>query len=395
MRIAICGPVNPFELKEFLNGCQNVPSINKGATAVNTLIREFLRLGHSVLVITATIPGESKDMVLCGDSLIIHIVRSNASIFLSHALSRVYMIPRLITTIKKYRGQFDVLHAQWTYDYAYASSLFASEVPVFCTIRDWCPFILSIQTGLRRIQWKIYEMIFRRVMSCKKMHFIANSEYTYDCVHSDYSDLDVDIIYNPINKDYILKEDRRYSDNSSFISIASSVFEGRKNIDTLLRAFKLFYSKHPQSSLKIVGDYSNENMMKELQKDGLLNGVEFLGLLDHTSLINQIDSCNCLVHPSIEETFGNILIEGMARKVVVIGGANSGAVPIVLAQGKCGILCNVLDVNSLYEAMEKSTDHMLRYSLVNNATEIVCSKYSSEIVALTHIRQYECNIERL
>ena len=59
-----------------------------------------------------------------------------------------------------------------------------------------------------------------------------------------------------------------------------------------------------------------------------------------------------MVHPSLEETFGNILIEAMACKCLPIGGIDSGAVPYVLQHGKLGVLCDVRSPKAIFNAMQ-------------------------------------------
>lgn len=390
MKILICGPVNPLELVDFLNKGQDVPNVNQTAMAVNTYVKELLRQGHTIKVVTSFIPGWEKDVILHGDRLTIHIVHSNPGIFVSHGFSRLYMIPRLKKAIGLYVKDCDVIHAQWTYDFAYAAESFSSVIPVFCTVRDWCPYILSLQHGFRKCQWYIYEYIFKKVLASDQIHFIANSDYTYNSIVNKYPQKKVSVIYNPIDKALIVDQKVNTLDHPVFISISGSVFEERKNILKLLEAFKLFRETHGNSILKIVGDHDglSDEKRNALQNKSLLQNVVFCGKLSHNELIHEIDNSSCLVHPSIEETFGNILIEGMARRVLVIGGKDAGAVPHVLDDGNCGVLCDVRDPYSIKNAMEQSLNPELYDSIINKATEVVNMKYKSDSVVKQHIQLY-------
>lgn len=383
MKIGIAGPVNPDELKDFLYKEQKIQPINKGATAVNTYIKELLRKGHSVIVFTSEIPSNEKESyIIVGEKLQIHVICSKPGVFLTHALSRIYMIRRLRNYMRNYINDIDVLHAQWTYDFALAAKAFECHLPVFCTVRDWCPYIMSLQKGLRNVQWKLYYCIFRKVMSSNNIHFIANSEYTYSQIIKMYPNKQIEIIYNPIDKDYILDKRLYELHNDVFISIAISLTEGRKNVYRLLEAFHLLRKERPNSQLKLVGN-GFENSTKEYKlysSLGLLEGVSLLGQLNHTKLIEEIDKSTCLIHPSLEETFGNILVEGMARRVPVIGGKNSGAVPQVLGNGVCGILCDVEDISSIKEAMNKACDKEYTKKIVEEATKNIKEKFSSDSI---------------
>ena len=390
MNITICGPINPSEFSDTLNYTGSLPNINRGASAVNTYVRELLRMGHNVVVVTQEVPNDEKnDIVLTGEKLTIHIVHSNAGIYISHALSRFYMVSRFKKVLNGYIPKTDVLHAQWSYDYAYASMAFRKQVPVFCTVRDWAPYITSLQKGLKRWQWKAYTIMSNKVLGMDGVHLIANSEYTYNSIKKAFPTKEVAIIYNPIDKELILNKKLVVPEKEEFVTIASSVFEYRKNINRLLEAFHLFHKRHSEIVLNIIGDYSgHEKEIENLNASSLLEGVKLLGSMRHRQLIEIIDKCTCLVHPALEETFGNILLEGMARRVVVIGGYKSGAVPTVLQNGRCGILCDVVDTASIIEAMEQSLNEKERERLINTATKELNGKYNSETIVNKHLMLY-------
>lgn len=390
MNITICGPINPSEFSDVLNYTDKLPNINRGASAVNTYVRELLRMGHKVVVVTQDVPSNEKDdIVLKGENLIIHIVHSNAGIYISHALSRFYMVTRLKKVLKGYIPKTDVLHAQWSYDYAYASMKFKKQVPVFCTVRDWAPYITTLQKGLKRWQWKAYTVMSNKVLGMEGVHLIANSEYTYNSIKKVFPAKEVAIIYNPIDKELILNKKIVIPAKDEFVTIASSVFEFRKNIRRLLEAFHQFHTKHPEVFLNVIGDYSgHKKEIESLKASSLLDGVRLLGSMRHRQLIEIIDKCTCLVHPALEETFGNILLEGMARRVVVIGGKKSGAVPAVLQNGRCGILCDVEKTESMVDAMEKALDKGVQDVLINSATTELNDKYNSEVIVYKHLMLY-------
>ena len=106
-------------------------------------------------------------------------------------------------------------------------------------------------------------------------------------------------------------------------------------------------------------------------------------------VIAAIDDSTCLIHPALEETFGNILLEGMARCVCVIGGDKSGAVPLVLNKGKCGILCDVTSVASMVDAMKKALNLKETQSLIEEGTSRLLGSYSSDVILEKHLQLYK------
>lgn len=393
MNICVCGPVNPFELKEYVDYSTGIISINRGSSSVNTFVAQLIRDGHDIIVITSDVPLDiTSDITYIGEHLTIHVVNSRPGIFMHHALSRFYMVGRLKKYIKEVIPYIDVLHCQWTYDYAMASRTFEKKVPTFCTVRDWCPYIITVQSSLmKKMQWCLYYLQFRYVMHSRRITFIANSDYTRDCISRSYPYKKVPVIYNPIDQNLILRERQGYPDNPVFISIASSATEKRKNIPLLLEAFSRFVKEFPTATLLLVGGgFTQDNpALAPYQAKGWFKNVELLGQLTHQGVIDAIDQSSCLIHPALEETFGNILLEGMARRVVVIGGEHAGAVPHVLGNGDNGILCDVTNAESMVDAMRRSMEFDTTAGLIERATRNLFLLYGSEVVAKKHIDVYQ------
>lgn len=397
MKIGIVAPCNPYELKEFLFDGQDVPNINKGASAVNTLVKEFLRKGHSVKVFTSY-DGTEAQKALVGQHVEIFMCHRKKPLPFTTFVYRLYMVPRIAKMIKKEVAGLDVLHAHWTYEYAMAAKMFVKKLPVFCTVRDWCPYIQTMQINFKsRLYWKVSRLVFECVMADKHIRFIANSHYTYNSIVDKYPRKDVKIIPNSIERSYILDKEKQHIGTSTFIAISQAIDDKRKNYDRLLLAFKSFHNKYPDSILRLVGAgfVSDNQYVLKWKESGLLSGVELYGFVNHDKLMELIDASSCLIHPSLEETFGNILLEGMARCKPCIGGLKSGAVPMVLGNGKYGILCDVQNIGSIICAMEKSRDENFTTELVLRATCHLKETYASDIVANSHIALYQKSLNDL
>ena len=75
---------------------------------------------------------------------------------------------------------------------------------------------------------------------------------------------------------------------------------------------------------------------------------------------------------------------GMARRVAVVGGRDSGAVPDVLGQGKYGILCDVRDPEDLCRALRSAE----RREQVDAATAYILREYASDRIAQKQVEIY-------
>lgn len=389
MNIGIVSSFNPHEILPYLNKGQEIPNINKAATAVNIIVKELLEQGHQVTIFTSY-PKKGGIKVLKGNNITIYLVSREKRIPKTGLFIRLYMVRRLINMMKTRLKGIEILHAHWTYEYALAAKYFSKKMPVFCTVRDWCPYIYSCQKGFKnKLHWKVNYYIFKKVMKGNNIHFIANSSYTYTQIKNQYPEKKISIIPNPIDKQYILKERNYYPKNEIFISISQGI-DIRKNLERLLEAFYIYHKQAPSSRLMLVGrDFVNNNShVLRWEAKGYLDGVELHGWVDHEQLMTLLDSVSALVHPSLEETFGNILLEGMARRIPVIGGIHSGAVPKVLGDGEYGILCDVSDAKSICSAMFKLNNKNLVHDMINRSTKYIINCFQSDIIAKKHIELY-------
>lgn len=88
----------------------------------------------------------------------------------------------------------------------------------------------------------------------------------------------------------------------------------KKNIETLLNAFKLINEK-TDAHLVIIGGRTDEYISKYekyASKLGLSNSVSFLGKVDQTSLLYYYNIANHFIFPSRSESFGKPALEAMA-----------------------------------------------------------------------------------
>lgn len=391
-KIGIVSPFNPYEVRNFLyRDGKSILNNNVAASSVHALVQGLLKIGNEVIVFTYDISidenisyhGENLDIYVCSTKLLK--VRFPGM----GLLIRTYMGKILSKQISKHINEISVLHAQWTYDYAASCIPYVDIVPTFCTIRDWCPYILSTMKDVKsNLFWKISSCVFKKVINNKRIKFIANSYYTEKCFYEMKKDCHIPIIYNPIKEDFLLSERTSYPAVHTFVSVANNILEERKNIESLLVAFQMYLQDYPDSRLNLVGGYS-ENGIEIYRRKGLLRNVVLFGSLNHEEISEVLDASSVLVHPSVEETFGNILLEGMARRLPVIGGNNSGAVPFVLGEGKYGYLCDVKSPESIWKAMKKiMTDTDFRISLIENSYQYLKNNYLDITIAQKHIELY-------
>ena len=128
----------------------------------------------------------------------------------------------------------------------------------------------------------------------------------------------------------------------------------KKGLPTLLEAL----AKLPNEIfLVIVGSASPESKWRsQVAELGLEDRIYFQGVLDDTKLI--YTAADLLVHPTIEDTFGMVVLEAMAHAVPAIVSAEQycGISAELSHLKNAWILQNPLDTNALKDAIDKSLE---------------------------------------
>src|SRR6185295_7222403 len=142
----------------------------------------------------------------------------------------------------------------------------------------------------------------------------------------------------------------RYREPAPVPTIVSIGAAGRrKNISSLLEAFRLIRRDLPDAELHLVGPGLDERgEIARRQPSG--SSAHFHGPLSREEIGALFARSWLMIHPSLEETFGMSIAEAMAAGVPVVGGAASGAVPWVLDGGRVGVLADVTDPTDIARA---------------------------------------------
>ena len=338
-----------------------------GGPAVNTLIVGFLAKGHFVRVFTRA----TSDFYIKGDNIEVVGVKNNDNYLVKYTVGCFVDTFRMKRAIENKIHDLDVLHAHWSYEEA------------------WAPLIWKFESAKNKITWSFRVLLNELVLRQKKVEFVANSPYTANLAKRKLKK-EVPMIPNPISPSF-LKSDSHVNPLTFTVLCISSSNDKRKNIPTLLKGFQLFLRKNNNARLQIIGEpFTLDNeCCKAWDAQGLLKSVELLGLQKHDDLKCFLDNCSVFITPSLEETFGNTLIEAFARRVPVIGGEKSGAVPYVLGQGEFGYLCDVSDAQSvaaaIYEVYSNPSESLL---IAEKAYMNVETRYVSNKICDEHIELY-------
>lgn len=340
MKIAFLSQISIREFAEYFPGVE-LPEGYKSEIFV-PLIRKYLELGHEVVICTLNV-GSIKSKVYYSDKLTVFAAGCLVKPKLRAFNNFEYEINQMVKFFRK--NPCDVYHAHWTYEFAEAALRINPEKAII-TIHDWPELIYNMfKDYYRKKRLELSNRVFLRGEI-----FTTVSPYIADMFNEKYKNKGIKVIPNYTQfTDEELYVAAQYSLESPVL-ISINTFDPRKNTTTLIEAFQLIKKRIPNASLKLFGHGhgKNEDAEKWAIKHGIsIDGIEFVGAVPHSVIVNELKKATVLIHPSLEESFGLTLIEAMFCKTPVIGGANSGAVPWVLDNGNAGLLVDVTSAEEI------------------------------------------------
>ena len=210
----------------------------------------------------------------------------------------------------------------------------------------------------------------------------ALSEYTRDSVLRIYPTVAAEVLHPIVgfpngvqNKSPIARDGLRV--------LTVTRLEWVKNLDTLLEGFARFRQRtDPHAKLHVVGTGSALPALQELTVAmGLGNSVTFHGFVGERELDELSARCDVFACVPLDEPFGLVFPEAIARGLLALGPDHGGPAEI-LDQGKLGELVDPLEPDSIAGGLARlrrlSDAEVTRRRVV--ADEACRSRYSAEVV---------------
>tara|TARA_B100001250_G_scaffold413437_1_gene447573 strand:- start:747 stop:1925 length:1179 start_codon:yes stop_codon:yes gene_type:complete len=172
-----------------------------------------------------------------------------------------------------------------------------------------------------------------------------------------------------------------------FIFLCVSRLHAIKNIDLIIKSFKIFNQQYSNSELRIVGVGSELKNLKNLaQKYRIIKNVLFLGQKLRSEIIDEYNSCSAFIYASNFETFGVIFVESMAlgRPIISLScGSSEEIIPEY-----AGIIVKKKTTEDMSNAMIKLHQDYSKYN-PQKIREYCESKFSEEELSLKMIKEYK------
>jgi len=165
-----------------------------------------------------------------------------------------------------------------------------------------------------------------------------------------------------------------------------------KGLPYLLQAFAEFVKANEKFRLVLVGERLeggvDPSLVKLSRNLGIADKVEFTGRLLEDDVRVIMGRAECLVLPSLAESFGMAILEAMASETPVVA-TNVGGIPDVVQDGLNGLLVRPADPHALAESLDQVvSDSRLRRRLIQNGVR-TCRDFSWEKVAQNTLKVYK------
>ena len=255
-----------------------------------------------------------------------------------------------------------------------------SKVPLITTLHDII-YLESISILNKEGTWyqKLGNM-YRRwfvpsvIKKSKKVITVSNYEKERINKYFGFTDNRLSAIYNGVGTHFkqvtnvgvltAIKEKYRLPD-SFFFFLGNT--DPKKNTKGVLKAYADFIATSTDAYRLVMLDYDEEELQKLLVSincQELRKNIHLLGYVPNTELPAIISQCTIFLYPSLRESFGIPILEGMACGVPVIT-SNTSSMPEV-AGHDAALIIDPFDATQITAAIQTLVDD---YALANLLSE--------------------------
>ena len=392
MYIGVLGAIyaNDLLTEATLQAHPEGPRGRAGAPLLSNLIREYIARGHQVMAVTLDpkLPDDAAPYVYTEGLLTYVVVPSRQRIFRPNGkrpgrTADFYRFERrqLLAILDHYKP--DVVHAHWTYEYALTALAYSPDALI--TVHDHALTIFKYVRTLERL----FMLIMARQVFKRGRWFTAVSPYMAAAIKTlspAAGKASVTVVANPVPIPDVLPKTNLPA--QPVISAVINGWDDRKNCKNALLAFKAVQAQHPAAVLWAMGTAFEPNGEAEaFCRQHTITNVVFFGSMRQSAVLEKIAQSTLLLHTSLEESFGMVLVEAMSYGVPVVAGQNSGAVPWVVEHG--GLLVDVTRVEAIAAAVNRLlADPDLYARTSQRAIEIVRTRFPIDAIAEQYVALY-------
>lgn len=167
-----------------------------------------------------------------------------------------------------------------------------------------------------------------------------------------------------------------------------------KGYDYAIDAMSILHNKNVEFHYTIIADGKvSESLLYAINDLKLESNVSFKGGLPQDELLEEMQSYDVLLLPSLNEGIANVVVEAMAIGLLVVS-TNCGGMSEIVIPNKTGWLCNVLDPQPMANSLEllKETPVEKRMQIAENAHKFVKKRFYGPNIMKEFIDLYNSTI---
>lgn len=356
MHVALCTPISLKLLEHRLEHDGALPDGFRFPVAA-FLVDELLKCGCEVTVVTSAYDCPRR-MEWRGPRLrVIATPRRRPRLHCLDAYRREVRAMRQELA----QAQPDIIHAQWTYEFADAA--LGTGIPCLVTARD-APWLIARHF---RQFYRVYRAAYSSAWIVPRIrHLVCGSPHILRHYQREPGFRgDTCLIPNGLDERLFASGPK-----TAVRQAAQPVFQAvtewnrLKNVPCLLRAFALVRRRMPGARLILLGRGMKAGEIAQTWAGprGLCDGVAFQGERPYRDVLAAWQgSADIAVHTTREESFSMVVLEAMANGTPVVGGLHSGAVPWLLDDGQAGLLANIEDPADVARQMLRLAEDPVLY----------------------------------
>lgn len=388
MKIAICGPVSLQLLSDLVDeGPRELPAGYQYPLAAY-LARLLHAQGHELALVTSSAQ-TTKTEIWQGERMTIyHTPRRRFFRFTLDAYARERWA--MLKALEDFKP--DIIHAQWTYEFAHVAT--DSNFPTLVTARD-APWTILRHA---KTPYRFYRALYAHYVIPRIKRMTAISDYVIERIRKEYRyGKPIERIPNGLSRElFVSGIPQQESDNlPSFISVTG--WDPRKNVKTLLRAFKQLRQELPEARMTLIGRGLGDAEVGAnwARRQHCADGVIFRGALSQAEMLHALRTeGNIFVHATLEESFCMTVLEAMAQGLPVVVLPDSGAVPWVVGHGSAGRIADSQSEYALAQTMlELARSPEQRQRVAQAGYKRADKNFTLESVADRYLEAYQNTIE--
>ena len=294
-------------------------------------------------------------------------------------------LKKVNTIIKNRNLNFDMIHAHFTWSAGYVGAKLKEKYDV--------PFVVTAHG------YDIYELPFKDKEWRTNIEYVLNAADAIITVSESNSkyikklgvDTPVHIVPNGYRRDLFYQMDMERSrnklnlphDKKIILTVGNLVdVKGHKY---LIEAMGHITKHRSDVMCVIVGSGKLETQLRKKITDmNLEDHVRLIGSKPHNEIPVWMNACDVFVLPSLNESFGVVIVEAMACGKPVVASAVGGITEII-TNNSLGVLCKPEDIRALTDALEQAFDKDWNRDVIRTYAE----RYSLEEIGKEIIRIYK------